>query len=258
MPATDSPLFAGAARVTFGDVPIVASTPSAAVAEVLRVAPGLRQGEHVHLANAYTIALADTDAGLSSVLSSGVCLPDGKPLTWLSRLRRRDARLVQTRGPQFFLDVIDRGRSIGIRHYLLGGSEQTLARLERQLRARYPGVEITGAYSPPFRALTEDEVAMQDAAIRASGAQVVWVGLGTPKQDFECARIASTMPVIAAAVGAAFDFTAGNLRRAPRWMSWIGLEWLHRLIQEPRRLWRRYLFGNLRFLRVAVRSHVRS
>lgn len=252
MPRQDG-LFADAPTVAFAGVPIVSTTPSQAAAEVVRHAvSSLSGGEHIHLANAYTIALADQDPRLRNTLAGGVCLPDGKPLAWFSRVRSRGVRLAQTRGPQFFLDVMDRGRDSGLRHFLLGGSPDTLAALESELSLRFPGVIIAGSYSPPFRALTQEELDAQDAAIRASGAQLVWVGLGTPKQDFECARLASVMPVIAAAVGAAFDFTAGNLKRAPEWMSLIGLEWLYRLIQEPRRLWRRYLFGNVRFLAVAL------
>jgi N-acetylglucosaminyldiphosphoundecaprenol N-acetyl-beta-D-mannosaminyltransferase len=112
---------------------------------------------------------------------------------------------------------------------------------------------LAGAESPPFRDLTDDEKREQDERIRASGADIVWVGLGTPKQDFEVERLVETMPVLAAAVGAAFDFTAGTVKPAPEWMQRNGLEWAHRFASEPRRLWRRYLIGNVEFVRAAGR-----
>jgi N-acetylglucosaminyldiphosphoundecaprenol N-acetyl-beta-D-mannosaminyltransferase len=121
------------------------------------------------------------------------------------------------------------------------------------LNELYPGIEIVGTYSPPFRALSDEEFADQDRMITESGAEIVWVGLGTPKQDVECKRMAASIPVTAVAVGAAFDFTAGTLETAPAWMRKAGIEWLHRLSSEPKRLWKRYLFGNTRFLYSAIR-----
>ncbi|WP_370290231.1 WecB/TagA/CpsF family glycosyltransferase [Cryobacterium sp. TMN-39-2] len=211
------------------------------------------QGRHVHLANAYTIALADKSAEYRQVLARpAVNFPDGKPIGWVSRLKRHSPRLRQVRGPQLFLDVFDQGRSSGVRHYLLGSTPDVLSQLERRLRELHPGVEIVGTESPHFRPLSKTEYAEQDDRIRHSGADIVWVGLGTPKQDFEAMRLAESLPVVAIAIGAAFDFAAGTLREAPRWMTTLGLEWSYRLIREPKRLWRRYLFGNARFLKAAI------
>lgn len=114
---------------------------------------------------------------------------------------------------------------------------------------------LAGAESPPFRDLTDDERREQDDRIQASRADIVWVGLGTPKQDFEAERLAEALPLLAAAVGAAFDFTAGTVKPAPAWMQRSGLEWAHRLASEPRQLWRRYLIGNARFVSIALRRH---
>jgi N-acetylglucosaminyldiphosphoundecaprenol N-acetyl-beta-D-mannosaminyltransferase len=150
------------------------------------------------------------------------------------------------------LAVLDRGTSLG--HYLLGGSEETLAALKRVIARRFPTARIVGAESPAFRALSDAEVAAQDSRIRQSGAQVVWVGLGTPKQDWEVARLSEELPVVALAVGAAFDFLAGTKSQAPMLMQSTGTEWLYRLASEPRRLAKRYLWGNPRFLRAAVRN----
>ncbi len=210
-----------------------------------------RRGIDVHLVNAYTFSLCEGEEFRSVISRAGANFPDGKPITWISRLGSAPS-LNQVRGPQLFLDVVDRGRATGLRHFLLGGSERTLKILKERLLAAYPGAEIVGSYSPPFRAMTEEERHFQDNAIRKSKAQVVWVGLGTPKQDFEAKRLSSVANVVAVAVGAAFDFAAGTKREAPRWISSIGLEWLFRLLTEPRRLWKRYLVGNVKFVRAML------
>lgn len=205
-------------------------------------------GVHVHLANAYTIALADANPELRSTLNAAAFVfPDGRPLAVASRYIGHH-RLTQVRGPALFERTIDVGRSVDLRHFLLGSSPGVLAQLEQQLLSRYPGATIVGTHSPPFRALTEQEVRVQDADVLTSDAQIVWVGLGTPKQDFEVARLAHSTGLTCVAVGAAFDFSAGTKSEAPDWVRAAGLEWLFRLVQEPRRLWRRYLFGNIRFL----------
>ena len=156
--------------------------------------------------------------------------------------------------PSFFLDVLDQGRALDVRHFLLGGSEEMLDALTLELQQRFPGVIVAGAESPPFRPLTAEELRAQDARITATRADVVWVGLGSPKQEFEAHRLATEMNVVVGAVGAAFDFTAGRVAPAPEWMQRGGLEWLHRLGSEPGRLWRRYLIGNTRFVWIASRS----
>jgi N-acetylglucosaminyldiphosphoundecaprenol N-acetyl-beta-D-mannosaminyltransferase len=222
-------------------------SPNAAAKFVVGLARAHRCA-HVHLANAYTIALADQDDAYRQLINQGVVLADGKPITWVSRATRQTPLVQQVRGPQLFLDALDLGRSSGVRHFLLGSTNELLDRMRGRLLARFEGVEIVGSYSPPFRPLTAEEIADQDALIRQSDADIVWVGLGTPKQDIEAARLAQSTGRPAVAVGAAFDFAAGTLRVAPNWMQRVGLEWLFRLVSEPRRLWRRYLFGNARFI----------
>jgi N-acetylglucosaminyldiphosphoundecaprenol N-acetyl-beta-D-mannosaminyltransferase len=214
-------------------------------------------GRHVHLVNAYTIAVAGKDPSLAAALQAdGINLVDGTPIAWTARAwGLLPAGSQASRGPTLFLDTVDRGRDTGVKHFLLGGSPQTLSNLERQLRACYPGVDICGSYSPPFRTLTHQEE--RDLTVRISGSHpdLVWVGLGTPKQDFEAKRLAEGLPVVAVAVGAAFDFAAGTKREAPGWLRGSGMEWLFRLACEPRRLWRRYLFGNVRFMFAVLRDH---
>jgi exopolysaccharide biosynthesis WecB/TagA/CpsF family protein len=155
----------------------------AVVTFVRRVTSGGPPQAH-RLVNAYTIALADTDPAYKRLLAhSGVNLPDGKPLvTALNRLDRAGQPFGQVRGPSFFVRCLDAGRAKGVRHLFLGGSPALLDLLKAAVERRFPGVQIVGMISPPFRPLTDVERADQDREIKASGAQVVWVGLGTPKQ----------------------------------------------------------------------------
>ena len=244
--------FSSVSRQWVGSVEFVSSGPESAAEHVITMA-AQGCGRHVHLANAYTVALADKSSAYREILASpAVNFADGKPIGWVSALRGQSPRLEQIRGPQLFLDVFDRGRAQNVRHYLLGSTPEVLALLELNLTARFPGVDIVGIESPPFRTLSPEELDQQDTRISASGAQIVWVGLGTPKQDIEARRLADSLPVVAVAIGAAFDFTAGTLSQAPLWMTSCGVEWVHRLASEPRRLWRRYVFGNARFIKAAV------
>ena len=242
----------GESRQWVGGVEFISTEPKGAADHIISLAQG-GIGQHVHLANAYTIALADKSDDYRALLAApAVNFPDGKPISWISRLRGDTPRLRQVRGPQLFLDVFDRGRAYGMKHFLLGSTTAVLESLEARLGTSYPGIEIVGLESPPFRVLTPLDIQEQDARILKSGAQIVWVGLGTPKQDIEAQRLAGQLPVVAVAVGAAFDFAAGAIQEAPKWVSAIGFEWLYRLLREPRRLWRRYLFGNARFLKAAL------
>jgi N-acetylglucosaminyldiphosphoundecaprenol N-acetyl-beta-D-mannosaminyltransferase len=205
----------------------------------------------VHLCNAYTLSLADRSPAYRGLLNeSGLNLADGLPVIWANRVLHRDqpAPKDRVRGTDLFLDVIAAGVEQQVRHYLLGSTPEVLEALSENLRRLYPGVVIAGTESPPFRELSEDEREEQIKRLTESEAQIVWVGLGTPKQDYETARLARQIPAVFVAVGAAFDFVAGNKTEAPVWMQRSGLEWTHRLMSEPRRLWRRYLFGNARFV----------
>jgi N-acetylglucosaminyldiphosphoundecaprenol N-acetyl-beta-D-mannosaminyltransferase len=257
-------------------VPITAHTPDSAARQVLTLAQAARRarpggdplptgpartsrGSDVHLCNAYTLALADRDPGLRDILRSATLnLPDGQPVVWAGRLLHRGTPLPATRvyGPDLLLNVFEQSQDTELRHYLLGSTPQVLNALRRELRRRFPDARIAGTCSQPFRPLSARELVEQQQAIRATGADIVWVGLGTPQQDRRATELCAALPVVAVAVGAAFDFIAGTKRQAPRWMRRIGLEWLFRLCCEPRRLWRRYVFGNARFLRGVVRQAV--
>jgi N-acetylglucosaminyldiphosphoundecaprenol N-acetyl-beta-D-mannosaminyltransferase len=146
--------------------------------------------------------------------------------------------------------VLDLGQEGGLRHFLLGGSWHVLTRLEDAIKGQYPDAKVVGKYSPPFRVLSEYELLEQDRRIIDSGADVIWVGLGTPKQDFESRRLVETIGVSAIAVGAAFDFLSGVKSEAPIVIQRLYLEWLFRLLSEPRRLFKRYFWGNFKFIRL--------
>lgn len=207
-------------------------------------------GVAVHFGNAYSIALADTDPGYRRVLRRADLLAsDGTPVVWAGRhLHPGSAgRWARVYGPDVMTGVLGASDAKGPRHYLVGGTPATLAALQRQIARRWPAAQVVGVESPPFRPETAAEQADRDARVVASGATCVWVGLGTPKQDYEARRMADRLPVTVLAVGAAFDFIAGTVRQAPPWMQRGGLEWAFRWAAEPRRLTRRYLWGNPRF-----------
>lgn len=233
-----------------GGLDFVAASPSEAAQFVIRCAE-VHTAVHVHLANAFTVSLTDADFEYRRLLSTGVLFPDGKPITWFSKLFRQRPSLKQVRGPQFFLDVLNFGRAHDLRHFFLGSTDETLLNLQDNLTRKFPGLKVVGMHSPPFRSLSSAEHKAQDEFIATCEPDLIWVGLGTPKQDFEAERIARQLGMTTIAVGAAFDFAAGTLKVAPLWMQSAGLEWLFRLISEPRRLWRRYLIGNVRFLLAA-------
>jgi N-acetylglucosaminyldiphosphoundecaprenol N-acetyl-beta-D-mannosaminyltransferase len=242
--------------VACAGIPISSLSPSDAAHKLIWLARApLASGVDVHLCNAYTLALADRDPDLHRLLREAMMnLPDGTPVVWANRLLHpeHDIPKQRVRGPGLFLDVFDYGQEAGLRHYLLGSTPEVLETLQTNLLARYPAARIVGVESPPFRDLTAAEQAEQLARIEACGAEIVWVGLGTPKQDVEVARMAAASRRVFVAVGAAFDFAAGTKAEAAPWMQNNGLEWMHRLYQEPGRLWKRYLFGNARFVRAAV------
>ncbi|WP_412162893.1 WecB/TagA/CpsF family glycosyltransferase [Curtobacterium flaccumfaciens] len=244
--------FAEFERTEIAGVPIIVATRDEAIEQIAAVAKSGGAGD-VHLANSYVISLTAQDEDYHRLIASGAAVyPDGKPLTWVSRVLPGRA-LSQVRGPSLFPDMMDRGRSRGLRHFLLGNTDEVLASLRAELERRYPGVSIVGTHRSYFRPLTDDELAAQDAEIVAADPDIIWVGLGTPLQDVETRRIAEHLGKVAIGVGVAFDFIAGTKPVAPEWMTRVGLEWVFRLASEPRRLWKRYLIGNFVFLRAALR-----
>jgi len=173
--------------------------------------------------------------------------PDGMPLVWgLRLLGHKTATRVY--GPDLTPVVLEMAASSGILVGFYGGSAHTLRRLQAHICKRFPTLQVVYSYSPPFRPLTPEEDQQVTDDINRSGAQIIFVGLNTPKQDFWMAAHKGRLRAVMLGVGAAFDFLAGTKRQAPRWMMRLGLEWLFRLMTEPRRLWKRYLKHNPRFV----------
>ena len=176
-------------------------------------------------------------------------MPDGQPLVWAMNALGHDLSS-RVYGPDLMARYCERAALTGARMFLYGGRNQgALVQLALNLRTRYPGLNIVGGYAPPFRALTGEEEDFVLDEINRSQADVVWVGIGVPKQEKWMAAMRGRLqaPVLVG-VGAAFDFHAGLVSQAPRWMQSMGLEWAYRLLQEPGRLWRRYLRYNPRFV----------
>lgn len=208
-----------------------------------------------HLVNAYTLSLAVRDDAFAELLDRGdLNLPDGMPLVWVGRRAGLTGLEGRVYGPDLMLATVDRGRALRLRHYLYGSTSEVGAKLERELCRRYPGVEIVGVESPPFRPLTEQEEGDLEERVHAAEATMVWVGLGTPKQDHFVDAFRDRFGIPLVAVGAAFDFIAGTQSQAPAWMQDRGLEWAYRFSKEPRRLWKRYLVGNAVFLAGVARG----
>lgn len=214
-------------------------------------------GRAVHLCNAYTLSLAHRDTSFRQALNrSHLNLADGMPLVWVGRRLGFGEMTGRVYGPHLMEAVLDRGRSNGLRHYLYGSTPSVVTRLAASLHRTYPGVEIVGVESPPFRPLRSEESRALVRRVRACRAEIVWVALGTPKQDRFLADFVAPLGTTAVAVGAAFDFLAGAKPQAPSVLQDHGLEWAYRLFREPRRLWRRYLLGNLTFLEALARRDI--
>jgi N-acetylglucosaminyldiphosphoundecaprenol N-acetyl-beta-D-mannosaminyltransferase len=219
-----------------------------------------RHQGYLCVAATHTVMAAEDDAALrAAVLGADFTVPDGQPLVWALKALGHDVE-DRVYGPDLMDRACARAARNGHRFYLYGGRNHgALAQLARLLRLRHPGLHIVGGHVPPFRDLTDAEEEAVAADIRRSGADVVWVGIGVPKQEKWMARMRHrlTTPVLVG-VGAAFDFHAGLIPQAPGWMQRAGLEWLFRLAHEPRRLWRRYLRYNPRFVAGFARQWARQ
>jgi N-acetylglucosaminyldiphosphoundecaprenol N-acetyl-beta-D-mannosaminyltransferase len=211
-----------------------------------------RESRVVCICNAHSVVTARQDAAFASVVTQAdMATPDGAPVAWLLR-RLGHAAQERINGPdlmwKYCAHAIETGESI----YLYGASPNTLEILQEKLRAAFPTLRIAGSYSPPFRALSDAEDEAIVKAINDSGAGVVWVSLGCPKQEKWMAAHRGRVQAVMVGVGAAFDYHAGTIQRAPLWMQKNGLEWLHRLCSEPGRLWKRYLVTNSLFVLYAT------
>jgi len=206
------------------------------------------ESRYVCITNVHSVVTAGQDAAFGEVVANAdMATPDGAPVAWMMRKLGFPTQQ-RINGPdlmwKFCATAAGRDESI----FLYGSTDETLAILQQRLRAAFPALKIAGAISPPFRALTAAEDAADVERINASGAGTVWVSLGCPKQEKWMAAHRGRISAVMIGVGAAFDYHAGTTRRAPLWMQRNGMEWLHRLCSEPRRLWKRYLVTNTLFV----------
>jgi N-acetylglucosaminyldiphosphoundecaprenol N-acetyl-beta-D-mannosaminyltransferase len=208
-----------------------------------------RGSSYICCTNTHLICEAQSNPSLRRALNrAGLVTPDGMPLVWLSRLRGHP-EVERVYGPDLLLAACERSLQTGWRHYFYGAEPGVAEMLANRLCERYPGLVVAGFSTPPFRVLSAEEDAAEVELINAAQPDILWVGLGAPKQELWMAshlgRITASVMV---GVGAAFDFHAGIKKQAPRWMQRSGLEWLFRLFSEPKRLAKRYLVNNPLFL----------
>ncbi|TCL59340.1 exopolysaccharide biosynthesis WecB/TagA/CpsF family protein [Kineothrix alysoides] len=206
------------------------------------------RGEYVCVSNVHTTVMAYNDEAYCRIQNeAALAIPDGKPLSLMCRLRGyKDAQRVA--GPDLMPEILKLSEEKGYRHYFYGSTEETLNSLEANLRERYPRLNIVGIYSPPFRKLTPEEDAEIMEKISLTKPDFLWVGLGAPKQERWMYEHKGKVDAVMLGVGAAFDFHAGTAKRAPKWIQEFYLEWLYRLIQDPKRLLKRYVRSNIQFI----------
>lgn len=227
-------------------IPISATSPADTL-RAIQTWAGDRQGRFICLREVASLMACRENPDLMNLhFDADLVLPDGMPLVWIGKWRGFDVQ--RTCGPDLFDLVCRTSAGTGLKHYFYGGKEGVAEQLARNCRSRYPGIRIAGFECPPFRPLTPEEDAAAVARIKASGADIVWVGVSSPKQDKWMRDHVAQLPQTLIGVGAAFDFHTGAVRRAPVWMQSCGLECLFRLCCEPRRLWRRYLILAPKFL----------
>ncbi|MDP1863764.1 MAG: WecB/TagA/CpsF family glycosyltransferase [Thiobacillus sp.] len=231
---------------------IDALTWDAAMARLLGWAHG-RDSRYVTICNVHVVVSASRDAAYRDIINgSDMATPDGAPVAWMLR-RQGFANQPRISGPDVMWALCERAAQENLPIYCYGSTDATLGLLEARLRAAFPDLRVT-MESPPFRALSAEEDAAAVDRINTSGAGIVFVGLGCPKQERWMAEHRGRVNAVMIGVGAAFDFHAGTVQRAPAWMRDNGLEWLHRLASEPGRLWKRYLVTNTLFIVGAARQ----
>ena len=236
------------ARANVLGVGVHAVDMSAALAAIDHAITARRKG-YVCLTGVHGVMEAQGDPELRRTLNGAFLnLPDGMPTVWVGRLQGYRA-MDRVFGPDLMLEVCRYGVARGWRHYLYGGDVGVAPELAANLERRFPGLRMVGTHTPPFRPLRPEERSALAAEVRARRPDVLWVGLSTPKQErFMRDSLGELDATLMFGVGAAFDYHTGRIQDAPRWMKRSGLQWAHRLAQDPRRLWRRYATNNPRFV----------
>lgn len=211
------------------------------------------EGGYVCFTNAHAAVIARQDPAFrDDVNRSFLSLLDGRSLYWLGWMKGIEG-IERVAGPDFFIAFLQ--QHADLRHYFFGSTQATLDRLVENLKRRVPALNVVGTRSPSFGPVEDTDYSEDIDAIRDSNAEIVWVALGAPKQETWMATYCLQLtPAVLLGVGAAFDFSAGTVKRAPPWLQRLGLEWGYRLMQEPRRLWRRYLTANVLFVYYVIRD----
>jgi len=214
-----------------------------------------RESNYITVADVNSIMVGQTDPEFLRIHNkAGMVTPDGMPLVWLGRYHG-NKNVERVYGPDLMLALCEESITKGYRHYFYGGNEGVPELLKTRLEERFPGIKVVGTYSPPFRFLTDEEDENIVKTINKAKPDIVWVGLGAPRQERWMAKHVDRLEApILIGVGAAFDFNAGLKKQAPPWIQKSGFEWLFRLSREPRRLWRRYLRNNPLFVFLILRQ----
>ena len=206
------------------------------------------RGKYICVSNVHTTVMSYENEEYRKIQNgAAMALPDGAPLSSYSR-RKGYKQAQRVTGPDLMLELFAISKEKGYRHYFYGATEETLQSMKGVLESDYPGIQIAGMYAPPFRALTPQEDAQVVAKINESRPDFIWIGLGAPKQEEWMYQHMGQLQGVLIGVGAGFDYLAGYIKRAPRWMQRMSLEWLYRLLQDPKRLWRRYFTSNVKFI----------
>ncbi len=215
----------------------------------------LLSGDYICVSNVHTTITAYEDADYCRIQNNGLmAIPDGGPLAKFGR-RQGHLKMARTAGPSLMEEVFKRSVECGYCHYFLGSTEDTLNRMMETISEKYPGIKIVGKFSPPFRPLTAEEDWKITHEINLADPDFIWVGLGAPKQENWMAEHQGSVCGLMMGVGAGFDYFAGNIKRAPEWMQNRNLEWLYRLLQDPRRLFKRYMKTNIEFLWLVAKGY---
>ena len=210
------------------------------------------ESRYICAANVHMVMEAhDSSEYKKTINNADIVTPDGMPLVWMLRLKGHKEQQ-RVYGPTLMLHVLKMAERENIPVGFYGGDVDTSTMLVERMQAQYPRLHIAYAFSPPFHELSSDEDAEIVGRIRKSGIKILFVALGCPKQECWMAEHRDKIPVVMLGVGAAFDFHAGKKAQSPAWMQRLGLEWLFRLVHEPRRLWKRYLYHNTRFVFLAL------
>ena len=205
-------------------------------------------GDYICVANVHTTVKAFGDAAYLAIQNGGIlAIPDGGPLSSVGR-KRGATQMARTTGPDYMGEILKVSAEKGYRHYFYGSTPETIERLVNNICTQYPGITVVGKYSPPFRPMTEEEDNEITEQINRTQPDFIWIGLGAPKQENWMASHQGRVNGLMVGVGAGFDYFAGNISRAPKFMQDHNLEWLYRLIQDPKRLFMRYLVTNSKFI----------